>query len=435
MLIKGVCCVVNQLKVGLLGLGTVGAGVPLLIEEHRKKIINITGVDIEITRAFVRDKESKKNIAETYQFDLTTNVEEVINNDDIQVVVEVMGGVTDARDYITQALKNGKHVVTANKDLIAQHGAELVQLAKDNNCFLYFEAAVAGGIPILRTIANSLAADDITSIYGIVNGTTNYMLSQMVHQNWSYDQALSEAQRLGFAESDPTNDVEGIDAAYKMVILTQFSFGMSLGPKHVATKGISGVTLQDIETAQSLGYVIKLLGSSEKVGQGVHVEVGPVLVPTHHPLSTVENEMNAVFIKSFGVGESMYYGPGAGAKPTATSVISDLITIAKNIQLGITSQKFNSFDNRTSFAKDKDIVGKHYFSIQVPDQPGIFKKLAEIMLEKEVSLEQIKQEVATEGTARIVLITHEADLESIKAIEEKLKKEPEFTLLSRFNVL
>ena len=426
---------VNQLKIGLLGLGTVGSGVPLLIEEHRKKIINITGVELVVAKAFVRNKETKQKIADTYQFDLTTEIEEVINDKDIAVVVEVMGGVTDARDYITRALKNGKHVVTANKDLIAQHGAELVKLAKENNCLLYFEAAVAGGIPILRTIANSMSADDITSIYGIVNGTTNYMLSQMVHQNWSYEEALKEAQRLGFAESDPTNDVEGIDAAYKMVILTQFSFGMSLNPNQVVTKGISGVTSKDIETAKSLGYVIKLLGSSEKVGEGVHVEVGPVLVPKKHPLSTVENEMNAVFIKSFGVGESMYYGPGAGAKPTATSVISDLITISKNIKLGIDAQQFNTFRNQTMLATDEAILAKHYFSIQVPDQVGVFKKLAEIMLAENVSLEQIKQEAGENQTARIVLITHEASLENIKKIEKRLKEEPEFTLLSRFKVL
>ena len=425
----------NKLNIGLLGLGTVGSGVPMLIEEHRKKLLNVTGTDIRVKTAFVRTIETKKEIANQYGFDLTTDVADIFNDDEIDVVVEVIGGVTDAKEFISKALKKGKHVVTANKDLIAQHGLELVNLAKENNCLLYYEAAVAGGIPILRTISNSMVADEITSIYGIVNGTTNYMLSQMVNKNWSYEKALEEAQRLGFAESDPTNDVEGIDAAYKMVILTQFSFGMSIVPEQVITKGISGVTLQDIETAASLGYVIKLLGSSEKVEDGVHVEVGPVLVPKKHPLSTVENEMNAVFIKSFGVGESMYYGPGAGSNPTATSVISDLTTIAKNVQLGVTSLQFNSFEDHTEFSSDDKVVGKHYFSINVPDEPGVFKKLAEIMLEENVSLEQIKQESEGNQTSRIVLITHETNLRDVLAIEERLKQEPEFTLLSRFRVL
>lgn len=425
----------NKLNVGILGLGTVGSGIPLLIEEHRKKIENITGVTIEVKKAYVRDIAAKQAIADKYEFDLTTNVDEIIDNDDIQVVVEVMGGVTDSKDYITRSLKNGKHVVTANKDLIAQNGLELVKLAKANNCLLYYEAAVAGGIPILRTISNSMAADDITSIYGIVNGTTNYMLSQMVHQNWTYEEALAEAQRLGFAESDPTNDVGGIDAAYKMVILTQFSFGMSIVPSQVVTKGITNVSAKDIETASSLGYVIKLLGSSEKVGEGVHVEVGPVLVPKTHPLSTVENEMNAVFIKSFGVGESMYYGPGAGSKPTATSVVSDLITIAKNEQLGTTGLQFNAFKNQTQLSADEQVFAKHYFSINVPDQPGIFKKLTEIMYDAGISLEQIKQETEENETARIVLITHEANLKEVLAIEERLNSEPNFDLLARFRVL
>lgn len=426
---------VKVLNVGLLGLGTVGSGVPLLIKENQKKIEDITGTRINIKTAFVRDIESKQTIADKFNLNLTTLFTDILEDEEIQVVVEVMGGTTLAKEYIISALKNKKHVVTANKDLIAIHGLELVEIAKENNCFLYYEASVAGGIPILRTISNSLSADEITSISGIVNGTTNFILTQMSQKGLSYDEALQEATRLGYAESDPTNDVEGIDAAYKMVILTRFSFGMDIDPLKIERKGITTVSADDIKTADSLGYSIKLLGFSEKIKEGIHVEVSPVLVPKTHPLSTVENEMNAIFINSFGVGKSMYYGPGAGAKPTATSVVSDLITIAKNVSLGISGLSFNTFNNKTTLAKEENVISKHYFSLRVTDQPGVFKRLAEIMLAENVSLEQIKQETEKTATARIMIITHEASLDKIKRIETKLGNETGFEVLSRFKVL
>ena len=426
---------VKVLNVGLLGLGTVGSGVPLLIKENQKKIEDITGTRINIKTAFVRDIESKQTIADKFNLNLTTLFTDILEDEEIQVVVEVMGGTTLAKEYIISALKNKKHVVTANKDLIAIHGLELVEIAKENNCFLYYEASVAGGIPILRTISNSMSADEITSISGIVNGTTNFILTQMSQKGLSYDEALQEATRLGYAESDPTNDVEGIDAAYKMVILTRFSFGMDIDPLKIERKGITTVSADDIKTADSLGYSIKLLGFSEKIKEGIHVEVSPVLVPKTHPLSTVENEMNAIFINSFGVGKSMYYGPGAGAKPTATSVVSDLITIAKNVSLGISGLSFNTFNNKTTLAKEENVISKHYFSLRVTDQPGVFKRLAEIMLAENVSLEQIKQETEKTATARIMIITHEASLDKIKRIETKLGNETGFEVLSRFKVL
>lgn len=426
---------VKVLNVGLLGLGTVGSGVPLLIKENQKKIEDITGTRINIKTAFVRNIESKQTIADKFNLNLTTSFTDILEDEEIQVIVEVMGGTTLAKEYIISALKNKKHVVTANKDLIAIHGLELVEIAKENNCFLYYEASVAGGIPILRTISNSMSADEITSISGIVNGTTNFILTQMSQKGLSYDEALQEATRLGYAESDPTNDVEGIDAAYKMVILTRFSFGMDIDPLKIERKGITTVSADDIKTADSLGYSIKLLGFSEKIEKGIHVEVSPVLVPKTHPLSTVENEMNAIFINSFGVGESMYYGPGAGAKPTATSVVSDLITIAKNVSLGISGLSFNTFNNKTTLAKEENVISKHYFSLRVTDEPGVFKRLAEIMLAENVSLEQIKQETEKIATARIMIITHEASLDKIKRIETKLWNETGFEVLSRFKVL
>lgn len=425
----------QTLKIGLLGLGTVGSGVPVILKEHREKIVQVTGMEIIVAKALVKDEEEKARQAEKFDIELTTSFDEIINDDEIQVVVELMGKVEPARTFITKALEKGKHIVTANKDLLAQHGSELVALAQKNHCDLYYEASVAGGIPILRTIANSLAADDIQKVLGIVNGTTNYMLTQMDTAKKTYEAALQEAQELGFAESDPTNDVDGIDAAYKMVILSQFAFGMNIGTKQVDTRGIRGLALDDVEMAKQLGYEVKLIGSSERSGDSISVEVGPTLVPASHPLASVRNEFNAVFINSSGVGESMYYGPGAGAKPTATSVVSDIITIAKNIRLGTTGHMFNSYKHETKMASDDQIFGKYYFSVEVPDKQGQFLKLTQIMTDAEVSFDQLVQQKADGTRARIVAITHTMTKAQMKQVTQAINDIAEFTLLNTFKVL
>lgn len=425
----------QTLKIGLLGLGTVGSGVPVILKEHREKIVQVTGMEIIVAKALVKDEEEKARQAEKFDIELTTSFDEIINDDEIQVVVELMGKVEPARTFITKALEKGKHIVTANKDLLAQHGSELVALAQKNHCDLYYEASVAGGIPILRTIANSLAADDIQKVLGIVNGTTNYMLTQMDTAKKTYEAALQEAQELGFAESDPTNDVDGIDAAYKMVILSQFAFGMNIGTKQVDTRGIRGLALDDVQMAKQLGYEVKLIGSSERSGDSISVEVGPTLVPASHPLASVRNEFNAVFINSSGVGESMYYGPGAGAKPTATSVVSDIITIAKNIRLGTTGHMFNSYKHETKMASDDQIFGKYYFSVEVPDKQGQFLKLTQIMTDAEVSFDQLVQQKADGTRARIVAITHTMTKAQMKQVTQAINDIAEFTLLNTFKVL
>lgn len=425
----------QTLKIGLLGLGTVGSGVPVILKEHREKIVQVTGMEIIVAKALVKDEEEKARQAEKFDIELTTSFDEIINDDEIQVVVELMGKVEPARTFITKALEKGKHIVTANKDLLAQHGSELVALAQKHHCDLYYEASVAGGIPILRTIANSLAADDIQKVLGIVNGTTNYMLTQMDTAKKTYEAALQEAQELGFAESDPTNDVDGIDAAYKMVILSQFAFGMNIGTKQVDARGIRGLALDDVEMAKQLGYEVKLIGSSERSGDSISVEVGPTLVPASHPLASVRNEFNAVFINSSGVGESMYYGPGAGAKPTATSVVSDIITIAKNIRLGTTGHMFNSYKHETKMASDDQIFGKYYFSVEVPDKQGQFLKLTQIMTDAEVSFDQLVQQKADGTRARIVAITHTMTKAQMKQVTQAINDVAEFTLLNTFKVL
>lgn len=425
----------DTLKIGLLGLGVVGSGVPQILEEHREKITQVTGMNIVVSKALVRDAQEKCQQAKRFAFDLTTEIQEIVADPEIDIVVELIGKIEPAKTFISMALENGKHVVTANKDLLAQHGGELLALAQKNHCDLYYEASVAGGIPILRTIANSLAADDITKVLGIVNGTTNYMLTKMVSEGKSYDEALSEAQALGFAESDPTNDVDGLDAGFKMVILSQFAFGMNVTMEQVRIKGIRGLALQDVEMANKLGYEIKLIGSSTKNDDSISVEVGPMLVKKEHPLASVRNEFNAVFIESAGVGESMYYGPGAGAKPTATSVVSDIITIAKNIQLHTTGHMFNEYQHSTKLTADKDIVGKYYFSLEIPDQEGQFLKLAQLMTEAGIGFDQVVQQEADHIKARVIVITHTVNQEKMLAATKKIEDEAEFTLLNTLRVL
>lgn len=427
----------QRLNIAVLGLGTVGGGVPALLEKHREKISQVTGMEVILTKALVKDMTEEKpvKLAEEFGFELTENFEDIVNDKEIQIIAELIGGIEPARTFIKRSLESGKHVITANKDLIAQFGPELVEIAKEKKCDLYYEASVAGGIPILRTISNSLVADSIEKIYGIVNGTTNFMLTKMLLEKCSYEEALAEAQARGFAEADPTNDVDGIDAAYKMVILTQFSFGMNISVGDIDKVGIRNLKEEDIQVAQQLGYVIKLLGSAEMTNGSVSAEVGPVLVPKHHPLASVQNEMNGVFVNSSGVGESMYYGPGAGEKPTATSVMSDLITIAKNIRMGTTGHQFNLFNQETKLTPPESIFSKYYVAVEVPDQQGMLLKITSLMTEAGVSFDQILQQQSDGKNARVVIITHEISKAQMEQVKNSFKESSEIKLKSSYRVL
>ena len=424
----------KQIQVGMLGFGTVGSGVIRILKDHNAKIRQVTGEEISVKKVLVRDIEKNRGeISEGIQ--LTTNEDEVLADPEIDVILEVMGSIDSAKMYITKALKAGKHVVTANKDLIALHGNELVALAKENQCDLYYEASVAGGIPILRTIVDSLASDNIQQVMGIVNGTTNFMLTKMTNEHQSYEEALKEAQELGFAESDPTNDVDGIDAARKMVILTRLAFGMNVELDQIETKGIRNLKSIDIETAKKLGYRIKLIGTAEENNGGVSVSVGPILVPEAHPLASVQNENNAVFVVGAAVGETMFYGPGAGELPTATSVVSDLITVAKNIRLGTTGNVFNSYQHETKLMTDEEILSKYYLSIEMNDRTGLFLELTKIFAASDVGFDKIIQEPIEGGMAKVVIITHLMNRKQEKEILAKLKKADDMNLLIHLKVM
>lgn len=425
-----------SVKIALLGFGTVASGVPFLLEENQEKIFQSAQTEIEIAKVLVRDEEEKERLlAQGHDYYFVTSIDEIIADKEIAIVVELMGRIEPAKTFITRALKAGKHVVTANKDLLAVHGEELLAIAKEHQVALYYEAAVAGGIPILRTLANSLIADKVTRLLGVVNGTSNFMMTKMVEEGWSYEDALKEAQRLGFAESDPTNDVDGIDAAYKMVILSQFAFGMNLTLDQVAHQGIRNITPDDVAVAQELGYVVKLVGSIEETSSGIAAEVSPTFLPKTHPLASVNGVMNAVFVESIGIGESMYYGPGAGQKPTATSVVADIIRIVRRLNDGTIGKAFNEYHRKTVLALPKDIKSDYYFSIEAPDSKGQVLKLAEIFNAKDVSFKQILQRGANGDTARIVIITHSMSKTQLAQVTEAIKAVSDFTLLNTFRVL
>ena len=425
-----------SVKIALLGFGTVASGVPFLLKENHEKISQAAQSEIEVAKVLVKDEEEKARLlAAGHDYNFVTNVDEIIEDKDIAIVVELMGRIEPAKTFITRALQAGKHVVTANKDLLAVHGAELIAIAKEHGVALYYEAAVAGGIPILRTLVNSLAADKVTRVLGVVNGTSNFMMTKMVEEGWSYEDALAKAQELGYAESDPTNDVDGLDAAYKMVILSQFAFGMNVQFDQVGHKGIRNITPEDVAVAQSLGYVIKLVGSIEETPSGLSAEVTPTFLPKAHPLAGVNGVMNAVYVESIGIGESMYYGPGAGQKPTATSVVADIIRIVRRLNEGTIGKAFNEYSRPVQLAKPEDVKSDYYFSIQTPDMKGQLLKLAQIFNQEDVSFKQVLQAGAKDSVARVVIITHQLNQTQLHHIIEKIDAEADFTLLNTFKVL
>lgn len=423
-------------KIGLLGFGTVASGIPFLLKENGEKIVNAAQNDLEIAKVLVKDEAEKNSLLEKgNDYHFVTNVDDIISDDSIDIVVELMGRIEPARTFITKALEAGKHVVSANKDLIATHGSELIALAHQNGVAFYYEAAVAGGIPILRTLVNSLASDKVTRVLGVLNGTSNFMMTKMVDEGWTYEAALAKAQELGYAESDPTNDVEGIDAAYKAVILSQFAFGMTIDFDAVRHKGITTISPDDVAVAQSLGYVIKLVGDVRETKSGLSAEVSPTFLPKSHPLANVNDVMNAVFVESIGIGQSMYYGPGAGQKPTATSVVADIIRIAKRISDKTIGKPFNDYSRPAQLANPSDIFSHYYFAIETPDEQGQLLKLAQIFNQEAISFEQVLQQKASHGKARVVIITHSMSKTQLSHVIELLTAESDFTLINNFKVL
>lgn len=410
----------RAVRIGVLGCGNVGAAFVSLVSAQRKEIEARTGVQLDVTRVAVRNLSRDRDV-ELGPGVLTRDPFDVVNDPDVDVVVEVIGGIEPARELITTALATGKPVVTANKELLANVGVELFEAADRNGVDLLFEASVAGGIPLVRALRESLRGEPVRRVLGIVNGTTNYILTKMTEQGVAYAEALAEAQDLGYAERDPTADVEGFDAGAKAAIIATIAFGAKVVAGDVYHEGISKITPADIEVARRLGYVVKLLAIAElddETGE-IAVRVHPAMVPVHHPLASVRESFNAVFVEGAAVGQLMFYGRGAGGMPTASAVLGDVIDAAVNLTKG-------THGTLGSFAKARirpidETSAEYLLGLEVTDRPGVLHAVTGVFAEHGVSIRAAEQEGIGDG-ARLVFITHDAKESAVQATVHGLRE-------------
>ncbi len=409
----------RQINIGLLGLGTVGTGVFRLIEQHQDDLQKQTGCKISVQKILIQNVAKERHIHVDEHL-LTTDPNELIKDPDIDVIVEVMGGISNTKTYIAQALNEKKHVVTANKDLIALHGGELLTLASENECDLFYEASVAGGIPILRALVEGFSSDRVTKIIGILNGTTNYMLSKMSKDGLEYEDCLKQAQNLGYAEADPTSDVEGLDAARKIAILGTLGFHTELSLEEVDVRGISSVSKKDIDYGKEFGYELKLLATADRKNNEIELEVQPTFIPKTHPLAHVNDAFNAVFVQGEAMGETMFYGPGAGELPTATAVTSDLVTVVKNIKLGVNGRGTVAPYRLKKFKRKDNRYHRYFIRLIVEDEPGVLAVITQSLAQQNISVSKMVQKHYKEQQAEIVIITHEAAQQSFENWEKEM---------------
>ncbi|WP_216697533.1 homoserine dehydrogenase [Anaerostipes faecalis] len=395
---------IRDVKVALLGSGTVGTGVYKLIQRQKEEMPYKIGANLSVAKVLVRDKFKKRDGIDSAL--LTDQWEDILLDDEIQIVVEVMGGIEPARTYIMDALKAGKHVVTANKDLIAAYGKELLDQAEENGCDLLFEASVAGGIPILRPLKQCLAGNYLTEVMGIVNGTTNFILTKMSQEGMEFDEALALATELGYAEADPTADIEGYDAGRKVAIMASIAFNSRVTFEDVHTEGITNITAKDIQYAKEMGCDIKLLGVAKNTETGIEVRVHPMLIPSSHPLATVNDAFNAVFVHGDAVDDAMFYGRGAGELPTASAVMGDIIDVARNIQFHCNGRIHCTCYKNIPIKKITEIESKYFMRMLVEDKPGVLAKIADTLGKSNVSIAQVVQKNKIGGYAELVVITH-----------------------------
>jgi homoserine dehydrogenase len=402
----------SSVRVGVLGCGNVGAALVALVAEQRDAIEARTGLRLEITKVAVRNLARARSV-DLPEGVLTHDAAEVVNDPEVDVVVEVIGGIEPARSLLLDALKHGKPVVTANKELLANVGAELFGAADAAGVDLLFEAAVAGGIPLIRPLRESLIGEPITRVMGIVNGTTNYILTRMSEGGATYADALAEAQSLGYAERDPTADVEGYDAGAKIAIIASIAFGASVVSGDVYHEGISGLTADDIAFAHRLGYEVKLLAVADRADDGrVGVRVHPTMLRKDHPLASVRESFNAVFVEGDSVGQLMFYGRGAGGGPTASAVLGDLIDAAGNLRRGAHAS-LGRLPRATIRPIDEN-RSEYYLNLEVADRPGVLHAVSGVFAEHGVSIRSMEQE-GLGVEARLVFITHEAPEFAIQA--------------------
>ncbi|MBI1871474.1 MAG: homoserine dehydrogenase [Chlamydiae bacterium] len=413
----------DSIKVGLIGFGTIGTGVVRILQENSELMTSRSGVQLELVKIADRDLKRKRTV-EVNPSSLTTDAEEILRDPQIQIVIELVGGIHPAKEFILKALKQGKHVVTANKALLAEHGKELLETAARLGKNLFFEASVGGGIPVIKGLREGLVGNHFKAIYGIVNGTANYILTKMSFEKLSFEQALKEAKALGYAEADPTFDVKGIDSAHKLVILASLAYGHWIDFEKVYVEGITEVTDQDIHYARQFGYDIKLLAITKDKGRSIEARVHPTLIPSSYLLASVRGVYNAIYYHGDYVGRGLFYGRGAGEKPTASAVVSDVIDIVKQIK----SQKpaFVFEENRQSETRIQSIDElecRCYLRFSALDQPGVLARIAGILGEHRISISSVIQDERHEsGPVPVVIMTHEAKEKNFREAIEKIDR-------------
>lgn len=404
-------------KIALLGMGTVGGGVYEIIEKQKEEMPFKIGAALEVVKVLVRNKAK---YADRIPAEKLTDVwEDVIGDDSIDIVVEVMGGIEPARTYIKAALEKGKHVVTANKDLMAMHGHELLELAGEHHCDLLFEAAVAGGIPIIRPLKQCLAGNNITEIMGIINGTTNFILTKMKEDGMDFGEALQLATDLGYAEADPTADIEGYDAGRKLAIMASIAFHTPVTFDDVFTEGITKITAKDMRYAKEMGCSIKLLGIAKNTETGIEVKVHPTMIPENHPLAAVNDSFNAVFVHGDAVDDAMFYGRGAGALPTGSAVVGDIMDVARNMLFHCNGRIGCSCYKNLPIKQIGDTTSRYYIRMRLEDRAGTLAAMAGVFAENDASIAILLQKETIENDAEIVVVTHDvAEKKFMDAIKE-----------------
>jgi len=410
---------VKTLNVGMLGCGVVGSNVARLLQEDSGDFAARSGATLKLAKVAVKNLNAKReNIPAEI---LTGDANSVVTDPNIDIVIEVMGGIEPARELLLTAIKNGKSIITANKALLALHGAELFEAADKNGVDLYYEAAVGGAIPILRPMRESIVGDHVHRVMGIVNGTTNYILTKMDEEGSAFADVLKEAQALGFAETDPTADIEGHDAAAKAAILAGLAFHTRVTSKDVYCEGISKLTARDVAVAKDMDHVIKLLAIAELTKDNrVSVRVHPTLIPKHHPLAAVRNAFNAVFVEAESAGELMFYGRGAGGAPTASAVLGDLIAVARNKARGVEGHGETDYAD-LAIAPIDDVISRYLIRLEVADKPGVLATVAQLFASNHVSIETVRQS-GRGDSAELIVATHSAPESALKGTVAALAK-------------
>jgi len=416
----------KPINVGLLGLGTVGGGTLTVLRRNAEEITRRAGREIRVLRAAVRNIDKAKVLAG--DLPLTTNPFDVVDDPDIDIVVELIGGLEPARELVMQAIANGKHVVTANKHLVAKFGNEIFAAAQAKGVMVAFEAAVAGGIPIIKALREGLTANRIEWLAGIINGTSNFILTEMRDKGAAFEDVLKEAQRLGYAEADPTFDIEGIDAAHKLTILSPIAFGIPMQFDRAYTEGISKLTREDVQYAEELGYRIKLLGIARRADNGIELRVHPTLIPERRLIANVDGAMNAVLVKGDAVGPTLYYGAGAGAEPTASAVVADLVDVTR-LHTADPHHRVPHLAFQPDQLADTPILPMdevrtaYYLRLRAFDRPGVLADITRILADSHISIDAMVQKEPAEGEEQvnIILLTHVTVEKNVNAAIAKIE--------------